>query len=105
MEYSDFSLSQVKKAFGLTERSVQLFATVAAIAPSSWLLETLKYSLKLALSSSSEKARFIYGCVTTGEDCQFLTLEDTQVAIDAQRYYVNELDKILGIFQLIVDKY
>ena len=57
MAYSDFSLSQVKKAFGLTERSVQLFATVAAIAPSSWLLETLKYSLKLALSSSSEKAR------------------------------------------------
>ena len=199
MAYSDFSLSQVKKAFGLTERSVQLFATVAAIAPSSWLLETLKYSLKLALSSSSEKARsefiiapilielerrneeslfiysgenldvdaesglrgecdfilskgsrsltmqtpiislveakksdiksglgqciaqmlgaqkfnqiegneipLIYGCVTTGEDWQFSTLEDTQVAIDAQRFHVNELDKILGIFQLIVDKY
>lgn len=199
MAYSDFSLSQVKKAFGLVERSVPLFTAAAAIAPSSWLLETLKYSLKLALSSSSEKARsefiiapilielerrnqetlsiysgenldvdgekglkgecdfilskgsrsltmqtpiislveakksdikgglgqciaqmlgaqkfnqlegneipVIYGCVTTGEDWQFLALEENHVSIDAQRYYVNELDKLLGIFQLIVDRY
>lgn len=199
MAYSDFSLSQVKKAFGLSEKTVHLFAAVEAIAPSDWLQETLKYSLKLALLSSSEKARsefiiapilielerrnqenlsifsgenldvdgekglrgecdfilakgsasltmqtpiislveakksdikaglgqciaqmlgaqrfnqieeneipVIYGCVTTGEDWQFLSLEGLQVSVDAQRYYVNELGKVLGIFQSIVDRY
>lgn len=199
MAYSDFSLSQVKKVFGLTEESVQLFSDVAALEPSSWLQETLSYSLKLALSSSSEKARSefiiapilielerrnqnqlsiysgekldvdeekglkgecdfilskgpvsltmqapiislveakksdikgglgqciaqmlgaerfnvlentsisaIYGCVTTGEDWQFLKLEGTRVFVDNQRYYINELGKLLGVFQSIVDSY
>lgn len=199
MAYSDFSLSQVKKVFGLTEESVQIFSDVVALEPSSWLKETLSYSLKLALSSSSEKARSefiiapilielerrnqnklsiysgekldvdeeqglkgecdfilskspvsltmqapiislveakksdikgglaqciaqmlgaarfnelentsistIYGCVTTGEDWQFLKLEGTCVFVDNQRYYINELGKLLGIFQSIVDSY
>ncbi len=199
MAYSDFSLSQVKKAFELTEKSISLFPSVAVVEPSDWLQETLKYSLRLALSSSSEKARsefiiapilielerrnteklsiysgenldvdadrglrgecdfilskgtvsltmqtpiislveakksdikrglgqcvaqmvgaqrfnqiegnnipIIYGCVTTGEDWQFLTLEDNRITIDTQRYYVNELEKVLGIFQSIVDRY
>ena len=47
----------------------------------------------------------IYGCVTTGEDWQFLTLESDGICIDSQRYCVNELDKVLGIFQSIVDSY
>ncbi|MGB7442305.1 MAG: hypothetical protein WA919_14655 [Coleofasciculaceae cyanobacterium] len=199
MAYGDFSLNQVKKAFDLTEKSVQLFPKVSVLEPSSWLQETLSYSLKLALLSSSEKARsefiiapilielerhnpdrlsiysgenldvdaekglkgecdfilakgpisltmeapiislveakksdikaglgqciaqmlgaqrfnklegneisVVYGCVTTGEDWQFLMLEDTQVSIDNQRYYINELGKVLGVFQSIVDSY
>ena len=199
MAYSDFSLTQVKKTFDLTEKSMPLFSNTAAVSPSNWLKETLSYSLKLALSSSSEKARsefiiapilielerrnteklsiysgenldvdperglkgecdfilskgtvsltmqtpiislveakksdikrglgqcvaqmvgaqrfnqlegnevpVIYGCVTTGEDWQFLTLKDSHIAIDSQRYYVNELDKVLGIFQSMVDSY
>jgi hypothetical protein len=199
MAYSDFSLNQVKKVFGLTEKYVQLFNDVATLEPSKWLQETLSYSIKLALSSSSEKARSefiiapilielerrnmnklsiysgekldvdeeqglkgecdfilskgsisltiqapifslveakksdikgglgqciaqmlgaqrfnelennsisgIYGCVTTGEDWQFLKLEDNFVFVDNQRYYINELGKMLGIFQFIVDSY
>ncbi|MCG8367624.1 MAG: hypothetical protein MJA27_30355 [Pseudanabaenales cyanobacterium] len=199
MAYSDFSLTQVKKAFGLTEKSVQLFPKKTVLEPSHWLQETLSYSLKLALLSSSEKARsefiiapilieleqrnqeklaiysgenldvdaekglkgecdfilskgpvsltmqapiislveakksdikgglgqciaqmlgaqlfnqleeneisVVYGCVTTGEDWQFLTLEDTGVSIDNQRYYINELEKVLGVFQAIIDSY
>ncbi len=45
----------------------------------------------------------IYGCVTTGEDWQFLSLQDTSISVDNQRYYINELEKVLGIFQQIVD--
>ncbi|MEM8502723.1 MAG: hypothetical protein AAF716_06170 [Cyanobacteria bacterium P01_D01_bin.1] len=192
MAYSDFSLAQVKKVFALTEKAVPLFGGIDAIAPSPWLTETLTYSLKLALASSSEKARSefiiapilielehrnleklsiysgenldvdienglrgecdfvlakgatsltiqtpiislveakrsdikaglgqciaqmlgaqkfnqtegneistIYGCVTTGEDWQFLNLAGNRVSIDTQRYYVNELGKVLAIF-------
>ena len=199
MVYSDFSLSQVKKAFGLSEKSDDLFSQVATVEPSSWLQETLNYSLKLALSSSSEKARsefiiapilielerlnpenlaiysgenldvdeqsglkgecdfvlskgplaltmkapiislveakksdikgglgqciaqmlgaqkfnqlegnkisMVYGCVTTGEDWQFLMLEDTHIFIDSQRYYINEMNKVLGVLQYIVNSY
>ncbi|MEQ8999311.1 MAG: hypothetical protein RID53_22645 [Coleofasciculus sp. B1-GNL1-01] len=199
MAYSDFSLNQVKKVFGLTEQSVQLFSDVPILEPSNWLQETLSYSLKLALSSSSEKARSefiiapilielerrnpkklsiysgekldvdeeqglkgecdfilskspvsltmqapiislveakkgdikgglgqciaqmlgaqrfnelennsisgIYGCVTTGEDWQFLKLEGDVVFVDDHRYYINEREKLLGIFQFIVDSY
>jgi len=199
MAYSDFSLNQVKKVFGLTEQSVQLFSDVPTLEPSNWLQETLSYSLKLALSSSSEKARSefiiapilielerrnlnklsiysgenldvdedqglkgecdfilskspvsltmqapivslveakkgdikgglgqciaqmlgaqrfnelennsisgIYGCVTTGEDWQFLKLESNVVFVDDHRYYINEREKLLGIFQFILDSY
>ncbi len=199
MAYSDFSLDRVKKAFGLREQSVRLFSDISTLKPSSWLEETLSYSLKLALASSSEKARSefiiapilielerinqhkisiysgenldvdeakglkgecdfilskgsisltmqspilslveakksdikgglgqciaqmlgaqrfneiegspisgIYGCVTTGEDWQFLKLEGDRVFVDDRRYYINELDKLLGIFQSIVDSY
>jgi len=199
MAYSDFSLSQVKKKFALIEEASRLFPQDITLEPSDWLSETLRYSLTLAISSSSEKARSefiiapilieikrrnfqkiaihsgerldvdgeqglkgecdfilskgpvsstietpiislveakkndikiglgqcvaqmigaqkfnqaegnniltIYGCVTTGEDWQFLTLEDTRITIDTQRYYINEPQRVLGIFQKIVDSY
>lgn len=47
----------------------------------------------------------IYGCVTTGEDWQFLKLEADMIFMDFKRYYINELPKIIWIFQYIVNKY
>jgi len=44
----------------------------------------------------------IYGCVTTGEDWQFLKLEEQILYIDSDRYYINEVDKILGCLQSII---
>jgi len=197
MSYRDFSFSTVKKAFGLTEKPLDLFPTVALLEASDWLKETLASSIPLALSSSSEKARsefiiaplllelekrnvgkfsvfsgerldideelrgecdfmlskgpispaiqvpifslveakkndikeglgqcvaqmlgadrfnqrennaiaFIYGCVTTGEDWQFLKLEQQCVFMDIRRYYLSELSRVLGILQYIVDAY
>ncbi len=199
MAYRDFSLERVKKVFALKEQSGELFPEIAPLEVSQWLQETLNYSVKLALSSSSEKARSefiiapilielerrnpnrlaiysgekldadeekglkgecdfilskgpisltlqapiislveakrsdiksglgqciaqclgaqrfndreeneisgIYGCVTTGEDWQFLQLEGDRILIDDRRYYINELEKVLGIFQSILDSY
>lgn len=47
----------------------------------------------------------IFGCVTTGEDWQFLQLTANTITIDTQRYYINDLEHILGVFQTILDKY
>jgi len=199
MAYSDFSLIQVKKVFGLTEKPINLFNDLGEIEASHWLKETLEISLKLALSSSSEKARsefiiapilleiekrnqenfsifsgerldvdeekglkgecdfilskgpisstiqapifslveakkndikeglgqclaqmlgakqfnqnegneidIIFGCVTTGEDWQFLKLDDNVIYMDIRRYYISELNNIIWIFQSIVDTY
>ena len=44
----------------------------------------------------------IYGCVTTGEAWQFLRLHDRHLTIESRIFYFNELEKVLGILQMIV---
>jgi len=44
----------------------------------------------------------LHGCVTTGETWQFLQLDSAQLLIDTNRYFINELDKILGILTTIM---
>lgn len=39
----------------------------------------------------------IYGAVTTGDIWKFLKLEGTEIFIDLNNYYIQELNKILGI--------
>ena len=47
----------------------------------------------------------VYGCVTTGEGWQFLKLEGTHVIVDAKRYFIDNLEEILGMFRNIVGVY
>ena len=49
---------------------------------------------------SNEK---IYGCVSTGEDWQVLKLEDNTILFDNQRYYLRNLNEILGVLQRIIE--
>ena len=44
----------------------------------------------------------IYGCVTNGENWQFLRLTGNQLEIDKQRYFLVKLSEILGILSRIV---
>ena len=44
----------------------------------------------------------IFGCVTTGETWQFLKLDGNTIFFDQNRYYLNEVDVILGILESIV---
>jgi hypothetical protein len=39
----------------------------------------------------------LYGAVTTGNQWKFLKLADTTAFIDTSDYFINEIDKILGI--------
>jgi hypothetical protein len=58
MAYSDFTLSQIQKAFGVSihQRSA-LFSAVPAVAISDYLDTTLKHNVPLALAINTEKAR------------------------------------------------
>ncbi|MEM7539690.1 MAG: hypothetical protein AAF639_46470 [Chloroflexota bacterium] len=47
----------------------------------------------------------IYGCVTSGEDWQFLRLQGQTIEIDTDLYYINEVGKLLWIFQSVIDLY
>ncbi|MGD1703387.1 hypothetical protein [Dapis sp. BLCC M229] len=47
----------------------------------------------------------IYGVVTTGNIWKFLQLENTEVHIDLTEYVVNNLEKILGILSLGINRY
>ena len=40
----------------------------------------------------------VYGCVTTGEDWQFLRLDGQAVLIDTNRRYINDVGSILAAF-------
>jgi hypothetical protein len=44
----------------------------------------------------------VHGCVTTGEDWQFLRLEGDAVTIDRLRLYIDNVGGILGMFAAIV---
>ncbi len=43
----------------------------------------------------------VYGCVTTGEDWQFLRLDGQAVIIDTTRRYINDVGSILAAFLAI----
>lgn len=44
----------------------------------------------------------MYGCVTTGELWQFLRHDTTTIAYDTNRYAVQQLDLLLGVFHEIL---
>jgi hypothetical protein len=62
------------------------------------------YASKLFNKNQNKPIEVIYGCVTTGYQWQFLKLEGQTVLQDMTIYSINELPKILGILQFIVEQ-
>jgi hypothetical protein len=50
------------------------------------------------------KTEKLYGCTTTGDDWQFIEYSD-KLYIDDKKYYLVEIEELLGIFQSIIDYY
>jgi len=44
----------------------------------------------------------IFGCVTTGENWQFLRLDESVVSIDRTRYYIDKLGLLLAVWQAVI---
>ncbi len=189
LSYSDLSLDDLKRSFGLSLDTLDLFGKIAPVEPDDWLTETLRKGQTLAPVSEKARAEFIiapillfirdllhesitlysgvrfdvapekglkgvcdfiiakspplptiqapvlvmveakkndieeglgqcaaemvaaqifnqrerqdartiYGCVTTGETWQFLQLEGARLTIDKARYFIVNVEKILGI--------
>ena len=55
MAYSDFTAMQLAHRFGVKFKGVSLFATAPELAPTAWLLETLRKGKDLGFGS--EKSR------------------------------------------------
>jgi len=47
----------------------------------------------------------IYGCVTTADDWIFLKLDKNVLFVDSQKYYLGNIEDLLGVFQYIIDHY
>ena len=200
MPFSQFTtLRAVKKQLGLTVVNQPLFADIAPVEPSNWLVETLSRTLKQRVGYFSEKSRseaivfpvlveikthhsdqftlysgaileadkekglngecdfilglskqnieleapifciveakdndlelglpqciaqmcgakiyneqdgtilpYIFGGVTTGESWLFLKLVDDVVYVDTRQYYIEKLDALLGVLELITMQY
>lgn len=45
----------------------------------------------------------LYGCSTTGTEWRFIKLENNIITLDIDRYYLTEIEQLLGILQHIVE--
>jgi len=63
------------------------------------------YGAKVFNENDKFPVSTIYGCVTTGDDWQFLKLENDLITIDTEHYSFKELPALLGVFQQIIDFY
>jgi len=61
------------------------------------------YAAILFNESSGKLHQFMYGCVTNGYDWNFLRLENQMLEIDTERFFLNQVEEILGVFQIIIE--
>jgi hypothetical protein len=52
--------------------------------------------------SAGRQSLPVFGCVTTGEAWQFARLAGSEALLERQRYYIDNVDAILGAFQVII---
>jgi hypothetical protein len=63
------------------------------------------YAARLFNQQMGEPHEIIYGSVTNAFDWVFMKLEDNTIYIDQERYFLNDLSRLLGVLQFIIDKY
>ena len=63
------------------------------------------YGARIFNQAKGQPISPIFGCVTTGENWQFLKLEDNELKFDNRRYYIDNLKQLLGVFAQIAAHY
>jgi hypothetical protein len=101
----DFILSKDTKSYQI---SVPIFHVVEAKRNdleegvrqcSAQLVGAKKYNEKKGVQMEK-----LFGCTTTGDVWQFIEFSD-KLYIDNNKYYLSEIDSLLGVFQCIIDYY
>ena len=104
--YCDFILSQVPDAVELT---APIFCLVEAknrtLEEGFAQCAAEMYAAILFNEQEQKLTPFMYGCVTNGYEWCFLKLANQVIQIDAERFFLNDLKAILGIFQIIIESY
>jgi len=60
---------------------------------------------RLLNQKEGQEGTTVFGCVTTGEAWQFLRLREAELAIDKERYYIDNIGAILAVFQAIIAEF
>lgn len=63
------------------------------------------YAARIFNEQHNEPYQIIYGAVTNGYEWIFLRLEENLLLIDAERYYLADLPRLLGALQTIIEFY
>lgn len=63
------------------------------------------YAARLFNQQNNDPYETIYGAVTNAYDWVFLKLEANKIWVDTERYFLNDLPKLLGILQFIINQY
>lgn len=63
------------------------------------------FAARIFNRENGEIFQTVFGCVTTGETWQFLKLEGNTAIVDGERFYLSEVENILGVFKSIFDYY
>ena len=61
------------------------------------------YAAQLFNQNHQDNIPRVYGAVTSGYEWLFLCLEGNQVGIDSSRYFIQNLQELLGVLQNIID--
>ena len=99
----------ITKNFGMVDISSPIFQIVEAKDHDIKLgipqCAAQMYAAKLFNEKDNANIDCIYGCVTTGNMWRFLKLCGKELLIGEQIFYLNEVNKILGVFQTIIDTF
>jgi hypothetical protein len=102
----DFIISKDTKTFNI---SLPIFSVVEAkksdISIGIPQCAAQMLGAKIFNEKKGKPLSIIYGCVTTGDDWQFMKLINDTVYIDLNKYYLGELDELLAVFQAVLNIY
>lgn len=102
----DFIISKDAKTFNI---SLPIFSVVEAKKSDISLgipqCAAQMLGAKIFNEKKGNPLEIVYGCVTTGDDWQFMKLKGNTVYIDLNKYYLGELSELLGVFQVILNIY
>jgi len=102
----DFAFSQKKTAYLESPIFTIIEAKQADITKHWGQITAQMVGAREENAKEGNNLKAIFACISTGEDWHFVKLEDNTIYIDKKYYSIHwELEKILGIFQYILDFY